>query len=290
MRCERRYAFCGAWCRPRTEPAVGAGVGTTTGTLTNVGQADTTNSRTVHFDARRTLSRRHDASRGRAGAGEPPDGTACHRRRPHSGEALRDQVAAAVDRLNYQPNLVASHFRRRDGRSFTVGLVLHDVANPFLAKTQAGRPGRGARTRPRHVGGKRGRHSRTRAGGRREAAGAKVEGLILMPAGEDHSYLQVDQRSGTAIVFLDQPPVFLAADSVLVDNRKGAAMGVRHLVRRGAPSGSRTWAIGNRPGPTGTVIVATVTPCVRAGWRSGLNWSARAWSRPRWRKRRQSSF
>ena len=54
-----------------------------------------------------------------------------------------------------------------------------------------------------------------------------------MPAGEDHSYLQVDQRSGTAIVFLDQPPVFLAADSVLVDNRKGAAMGVRHLMSAG---------------------------------------------------------
>jgi LacI family transcriptional regulator len=152
---------------------------------------------------------------------------------PTVAEALRDQVRAAVDRLNYRPNLVASHFRRRDGRSFTVGLVLHDVANPLLAKTQRAVQ-EGAREHGCDMLAASGVDTPARE---REVVerllARRVEGLILMPAGEDHSYLQVDQRSGTAIVFLDQPPVFLAADSVLVDNRKGAAMGVRHLMSTG---------------------------------------------------------
>ena len=111
--------------------------GWSSSTLTSVGQADTTNSRTVHFDERRTLSRRPTMRHVAALAGVSLRTVSrVINDDPTVAEALRDQVRAAVDRLNYRPNLVASHFRRRDGRSFTVGLVLHDVANPFLAKTQ----------------------------------------------------------------------------------------------------------------------------------------------------------
>jgi LacI family transcriptional regulator len=61
----------------------------------------------------------------------------------------------------------------------------------------------------------------------------RVDGLILVPASLDQSYLASDQRSGTPIVFLDRPPLLLRADTVLSDNESGAHMGVSHLLDRG---------------------------------------------------------
>lgn len=169
-------------------------------------------------------------------------------------EALQAKVQAAVDQLNYRPNLMASHVRRRDGRSFTVGLLIHDVANPFLAKLQR------AVQEVAHAHGcdllaASGIDSAERE---REVVerliDRRVEGLVIMPVGDDHGYLQADQMSGTVVVFVDRPPVFLAADSVLADNRRGAARGVRHLLsaghRRVAYLGYRaqTWTNGERFG------------------------------------------
>jgi LacI family transcriptional regulator len=61
----------------------------------------------------------------------------------------------------------------------------------------------------------------------------RVDGLIIVPAGQDHSYLLNEHQMGTALVFVDRPPRFLAADSVVSDNRSGAANGVRHLIAHG---------------------------------------------------------
>jgi LacI family transcriptional regulator len=38
---------------------------------------------------------------------------------------------------------------------------------------------------------------------------------------------------GTAVVFVDRPPRYLAADAVVSDNRAGTAKGVRHLIELG---------------------------------------------------------
>ena len=152
---------------------------------------------------------------------------------PRVADALRAQVHGAVEQLHYRHNLTASNFRRRDGRSFTVGLVLHDVSNPFLATIQSAVQ-EVARLHDCDVLAASGTDDPER---QREVVerliARRVEGLIIMPTGNDQSYLQSEQMSGTAIVFLDQPPAFLAADSVLADNRSGVAKGVRHMLRRG---------------------------------------------------------
>jgi LacI family transcriptional regulator len=61
----------------------------------------------------------------------------------------------------------------------------------------------------------------------------RVDGLIVVPAGDDQSYLLEEARAGTSIVFVDRPPRFFDADVVLTDNHAGARVGVRHLVDRG---------------------------------------------------------
>lgn len=152
---------------------------------------------------------------------------------PTVSEDRRAKVRQAVTQLHYKPNLTASHFRRRGGRSLVVGLLLHDVAEPFLANVHRAVQDV-ARANGYDVLAASGLESPERE---REAVerliARRVEGLIITPADNDHRYLQAEQMSGTAIVFLDSPPNFLAADSVVTDNRKAAAKAVRHMLDRG---------------------------------------------------------
>src|SRR6266545_4687260 len=152
---------------------------------------------------------------------------------PTVDPALTDQVRRAAAVLNYKPNLTASSLRRRDGRSMMIGLMLEDIANPYsstiywAAEVVARGLGVGLLAGSIEEDPER----------ERELAAAlivrRVDGLIIVPAGQDHSYLLNEMKMGTAVVFVDRPPRYLAADSVVSDNRAGAANGVRHLIGHG---------------------------------------------------------
>ena len=60
-----------------------------------------------------------------------------------------------------------------------------------------------------------------------------MDGLIVAPVSDDHSYLHREMAAGTSVVFADRPPVHLAADAVLTDNTAGARRGVGHLLDHG---------------------------------------------------------
>src|SRR6266536_1918261 len=48
------------------------------------------------------------------------------------------------------------------------------------------------------------------------------DGLIIVPTGDDQSYLANEQRAGLKLVFVDRPPRLLRADTVVSDNADGA--------------------------------------------------------------------
>jgi LacI family transcriptional regulator len=61
----------------------------------------------------------------------------------------------------------------------------------------------------------------------------RVDGLIVVPPTGDLTPLLVEQRNGTALVFVDRAPGINSADTVVSDNRRSAARGVGHLIRHG---------------------------------------------------------
>src|SRR6185295_1975699 len=61
----------------------------------------------------------------------------------------------------------------------------------------------------------------------------RVDGLIVVPSGGDHSYLRPERDAGVALAFVDRPPSFIDADCVLTDNAGGAAAATAHLLERG---------------------------------------------------------
>ena len=60
-----------------------------------------------------------------------------------------------------------------------------------------------------------------------------VDGMILVPAGHDHRYLEPERRMGARIVFLDRSAEGIEADAVVLDGFGGAKRAVEHLVRGG---------------------------------------------------------
>jgi LacI family transcriptional regulator len=146
---------------------------------------------------------------------------------------LTERVREAVGLLGYRRDLTATNLRRADRQSASVGIVFDDVANPFHAALL-----RGVETVARTrgvlplVG-----SSDEDATRERELAEAllsrRVDGLIVVPSGPDHSYLGAERDAGVALVFLDRPPAFMDADCVLSDNAGGAFAATAHLIASG---------------------------------------------------------
>jgi LacI family transcriptional regulator len=146
---------------------------------------------------------------------------------------LASRVRRAAAQLNYQPNLTASNLRRSDGRSATIGLLVQDVSNPFSASIYRAAEEVASRRGVMVLAGSIEEDAALEKALIANFVARRVDGLILVPAGHDHSYLQFDQRAGMAFVFVDRAPELLAADSVVSDNREGTAGGVAHLIARG---------------------------------------------------------
>jgi LacI family transcriptional regulator len=147
--------------------------------------------------------------------------------------SLASQVLAAVDRLDYRHNLTASSLRRADGKSATIGVVLEDVANPFSSALHRSIVDVALRRGVLVLAGSSDEDEVRERQLVSAFASRRVDGLIIVPASHDHSYLLNERRAGTAIVFADRPPSFFDADTVLTDNATGVRRAIRHLVAHG---------------------------------------------------------
>lgn len=146
---------------------------------------------------------------------------------------LAARVRDAAGKLGYRPNLTASSLRRGDRRTSSIGLLLDDVSNPFSA---------GLLRAVEDVARERGVQiliGSLDADPEREREMAitlidrGVDGLIIVPAAADQSYLLAERNLGIKVVFLDREPRFLDADAVVSSNRLGAAAAVDHLLSHG---------------------------------------------------------
>jgi len=152
---------------------------------------------------------------------------------PGVSPRLARRVLAASERLNYRHNLTASSLRRSDGRSATIGVVLEDVANPFSSALNRSIEDVAVQRGVLVLAGSSDEDEDRERKLVSAFASRRVDGLIIQPSSHDHSYLVTERNAGTAIVFVDRPPAFFDADTVLTDNAAGVRRGIRHLVEHG---------------------------------------------------------
>lgn len=152
---------------------------------------------------------------------------------PAVSAKVRDRVLLAIEQLDYRHDHAASTLRRSDRKSSTIGVLLEDVANPFSSalhrEIEDVALGRGVLVLAGSSDEDEGREQQLIAA----FTSRRVDGLIIVPASHDHSYLLSERRAGTPMVFVDRPPAFLDADSVLTDNQQGVRHGLAHLMAHG---------------------------------------------------------
>jgi LacI family transcriptional regulator len=152
---------------------------------------------------------------------------------PNVSAAITARVMDAAQRLNYRPNLHAGNLKRAGGRTQTLGLLVSSVANPFAGALHRAVED-AARERGTAVFAASLDDDPLRERGIVEAfLRRRVDGLILTTVTPSQAYLIPEQAQGTPLVFVDRPPVGIAADSIVSDNSTGAAVATAHLLDRG---------------------------------------------------------
>lgn len=152
---------------------------------------------------------------------------------PNVRPQTRDRVLAAVAELGYRRNSIASSIRRADQRTSSIGLIVDDLANPFFGSlTRVVQEYAQARGHLVLIGSSDGSPEReSELVG--EFGARRVDGLIIVPNGDDQSYLESERARGVPVVFVDRPGARIEADSVVSENADGVAAAVRHLAAAG---------------------------------------------------------
>lgn len=146
--------------------------------------------------------------------------------------ALVARVRASVDALGYRHNLAASNLRG-SRRTRSIGVLLQDVANDFSAATLRAVDDFTAESKVAVFTASLDEEPGRERDLVQDLISRRVDGLILMPATTEQSYLRHDVERGLSIVVIDRRPYDLDVDSVLVDNVGGARAAVTHLAERG---------------------------------------------------------
>jgi LacI family transcriptional regulator len=151
---------------------------------------------------------------------------------PLVNEETRVRVEEAIRKLGFRRNDIARSLRQGQ-TSLTIGLVIEDIANPFYAHLARGVEQVALRNNHMLIISS----SEEKPERERELVNAmllrRVSGLLIVPAGLDHSYLKGEMQLGTPAIFLDRPPANLDADTVLLDSYSGAHIAIEHLLRFG---------------------------------------------------------
>jgi len=147
-------------------------------------------------------------------------------------EKTRARVLAIVEELDYRPNLVARSLVRR--RTFTLALLLPDIANPFYPEIVRAVEGI-ARGCGYHLllcnTGSDPLLGRTYL---REMAGRRVDGLLAFEGGLRVSDLSAAERRGMPVVLCNwEEQQEHDLPSVDLDFWQGGALAARHLLQLG---------------------------------------------------------
>ena len=142
---------------------------------------------------------------------------------------LAARIRDAAGKLGYRPNLTASSLRRGDRRTATIGLLLEDVAEPFSAALLRAAEDVAWERRVQILIGSLHEDPARERDLAITLIDRGVDGLLIVPAAPDHSYLVAERKLGIRVVFLEREPRFLDADAVVSDDRQGAATAVDHL-------------------------------------------------------------
>src|SRR5205807_1361311 len=111
--------------------------------------------------------------------------------------------------------------------------VVTNLANPFYSQLALGLEAAVAERGMRVMLGNSGEDPARERRLVHDFASRRLDGLVVVPASNDHSHLGADQLRGMPVVLAARPPVRIEADSVLLDDFGGTWEVTRQLIDAG---------------------------------------------------------
>lgn len=141
-------------------------------------------------------------------------------------------VLKAVTALGYHRNENARSIRPGQ-RTGLLGVIITNVANPYYAELQLGIEEIVAADGVRLLVGNSNESSEREHKLVNDFVGRQVDGLIVVPSGNDVSHLRAAQAAGVELVLASRNVVGIETDVVLVADYPGAYEGTRRLIAEG---------------------------------------------------------
>ena len=142
-----------------------------------------------------------------------------------------ERVLKAIERLHYEVNFNARNLK--SGRSRAIGVLISDVTNPHFSGVVRGVEDVAHRAGYQIILCNTDEDPEKELAYLRMLRGKGVDGVLMVPTGTRHEYLDHLGQAAFPLVFVDRVLPGIPADSVLADNVAGARDAVSHLIGLG---------------------------------------------------------
>lgn len=146
-------------------------------------------------------------------------------------EETAKRIHRAIRQLNYQPNEVARALRGLKTR--TIGVIVPYLYDPFFAYSAHAIATVAKEHEYSVILTTSAEDPEIEYHEASQMLRRHVEGMVIIPAMQKETYLRRPEFLGARIVTMDRPAPLARFDSVLVENKSGAAMAVEHLIEHG---------------------------------------------------------
>jgi DNA-binding LacI/PurR family transcriptional regulator len=173
-------------------------------------------------------------------------------------DALRAKVRASMHKLDYRPLAAARGMR---GQTYTIGIVLPDLRNPFFADIMDGVNTALERTQYRAMIGISHSSVETEMGIVESMIDRQMDGMLMIGSTEDRRNLDIIAKRKPLVAIGHHDPEATTFDTVNNHDQQGAMLVVKHL----AANGYRKIAMFSLVSGTSTILIQR-----ELGYRRGM--------------------
>ncbi len=151
----------------------------------------------------------------------------------HVSKKLRERVEAAIQKLNYRPNLLARSLAKR--KTHTIGMIVPDIVNPFFPMVVRGAEDAAQKNGYNLLLCNSDDNLEKEESALELLLSKRVDGILLTKAVKDFrpSLQQMIKEVNVPIVLVMRTSPKVSQDAVITDDYQGAYEAVSHLARSG---------------------------------------------------------
>lgn len=147
------------------------------------------------------------------------------------GKEIALKIKQTAQQLNYQPNMIARTLK--SGRSFTIGLIVADISNPFFSAIARIIEDEAQKYNYTVLFGSSDEKKEKSLNLINILSNRQVDGFIIAAAEHTEDQLQMLKKQHIPYVLIDRYFTGLDADAVRIDNYQAAFDAVTHLAKMG---------------------------------------------------------